>query len=191
MAEFISVLRLLSLRNAAATMARSASASLACTRRPLVFCSSDCLVAAAIWCATMSLAVKAWVIRWRRSWPRNIQDRVNTTRNTSPVIASTSLVFNRIGESCFSTCLCYSASRTLRARLWSCHHRPKYPRAASPQRAVTSLVAAKRLYGRPILRPITAAGAAVLFQLVVQRLQADAQNLGGTGLIVARGLQGF
>src|SRR5262249_41003752 len=32
---------------------------------------------------------------------------------------------------------------------------------------------------------------AILLQLVVQRLQADSENLGGAGLVVARRLQGF
>ena len=41
MAEFISVLRLLSLRSAAAAMARSSLGSLPSTRRPRVFRSSD------------------------------------------------------------------------------------------------------------------------------------------------------
>src|SRR5258708_40063683 len=34
-------------------------------------------------------------------------------------------------------------------------------------------------------------GAAVLLELVVQRLEADAQDLCGTGLIVARGFEGL
>src|ERR1700678_109834 len=37
-------------------------------------------------------------MRWRSSCPRKIQDSVHTTRNTSPVIASTSLVFSLMGS---------------------------------------------------------------------------------------------
>src|ERR1700678_4105237 len=60
--------------------------------------SSAPRVAKRIWCATMSLAEYAWHMRWRSSWPRKIQDSVHTTRNTSPVIASTSLVFSLMGS---------------------------------------------------------------------------------------------
>src|ERR1700744_3065420 len=88
--------RLVSARRALATAARRAAGAFA-----LAFGNVPSVrwVAREIWCATKSLAEYAWDIRWRRSWPRKIQDSVHTTRNTSPVIASTSLVFSLMGES--------------------------------------------------------------------------------------------
>src|SRR5882757_6131966 len=108
-------------------------------------------------------------IRWRRSWPRNIHDRVNTTRNTSPVIASTSLLFSLMGQSL----------------------EPVIDFPAAGNRYLYQLLMQTVLHYRSLFQCLAGGRATVFLQLVVQRFQADAQDLGSPRLVVARRLQGL
>src|ERR1700733_6530197 len=109
-------------------------------------------------------------MRWRSSWPRKIQDSVHTTRNTSPVIASTSLVFSLMGSH-QTLFLAYGATDGRGSARLSC--------------------GAKGLNYRPLFCDVASGRTAILLQLVMQCLQTDAQDLGRAGLVVTCRLQGF
>src|ERR1700691_760989 len=109
-------------------------------------------------------------MRWRSILPRKIQDSVHNTRNTSPVIASTSFVFSLMGSH-LTLFLTYGAIGRVRSAF-----------------SELALPAKHFLRSRSVL---VAGRATILLSLVVQCFQADAQYLGRTGLVVTCRLQGF
>src|SRR6266542_7074038 len=108
-------------------------------------------------------------MRWRKIWETYRQERAATSTKTSPLMASTNLVFN--------------LRRGIRVQA----QRPVPPTVVcwGPCGSASHLAFHRR--ARRDRLPLVS----VLLQFIVQRLQTDAKDLGGPGLVIVRRFQGL